>query len=407
MRFKAVVPPRVFGVGPRKDIRLKDCARIELSPDEQVTFLTENGSEYDLARKSWGYYATPSLNRRLKGFGLRAVLARSGDGRFYILAVQAGKEDEFHRYMEAQRQIVVRWLDDDRSLEELAAWAAPAESASTRCLCGSTELEPLFHYDAAPTGEVRFAFSAGASYRRDVLRCARCRHMRSVHAMDAGSLYTQGYVDATYGADGIQKAFERINAIDPTKSDNIGRVARVLEFARAELGDRRKAPTILDVGSGLCVFLHRMKAAGWDGTALDPDPRAAEHARSLGLKAVTGDFMRASELGTFDAITFNKILEHVPYPIEMLARAKALVKPNGFIYVELPDGECSAAEGPGREEFFIDHHHIFSAASTAILAARAGFTLRVLERLREPSTKFTLRAFLLPTTPGADAEEKR
>jgi hypothetical protein len=46
--------------------------------------------------------------------------------------------------------------------------------------------------------------------------------------------------------------------------------------------------------------------------------------------------------------------------------------------------------------FFIDHHHIFSAVSLALLAARAGFNVQVIERLHEPSTKYTLRGFLIP-----------
>jgi hypothetical protein len=62
----------------------------------------------------------------------------------------------------------------------------------------------------------------------------------------------------------------------------------------------------------------------------------------------------------------------------------------------VPDGEAAVHEGPGREEFFIEHHHIFSAVSLALLAARAGFNVQVIERLREPSRKYTLRAFLVP-----------
>jgi hypothetical protein len=60
----------------------------------------------------------------------------------------------------------------------------------------------------------------------------------------------------------------------------------------------------------------------------------------------------------------------------------------------VPDGEAAAADGPGREEFFIEHWHAYSASSLALTAERAGFRLEELERLREPSTKFTLRAFL-------------
>jgi 2-polyprenyl-3-methyl-5-hydroxy-6-metoxy-1,4-benzoquinol methylase len=99
------------------------------------------------------------------------------------------------------------------------------------------------------------------------------------------------------------------------------------------------------------------------------------------------------QLFGFDAITLNKVLEHVEEPVALLRAAAPLLEPRGFVYVEVPDGEAAAAEGPGREEFFIEHHHVFSAASLAVTVARAGLALSALERLREPSTKFTLRAF--------------
>ncbi len=154
---------------------------------------------------------------------------------------------------------------------------------------------------------------------------------------------------------------------------------------------------MLDVGSGLCVFLHGMKAAGWACTALDPDERAAAHARDyVGVAAIAADFLTAGGLGRYDVLTFNKVLEHVKDPAAMLARAATLVNPGGFVYVEVPDGEAASADpdGFGREEFFVEHYHVFSAVSVAMLAARAGFEAVEIERLREPSSKYTLRAFL-------------
>ena len=69
----------------------------------------------------------------------------------------------------------------------------------------------------------------------------------------------------------------------------------------------------------------------------------------------------------------------------------------GLVYVELPDAEGAGADGPEREEFFIEHLHVFSMASLCLLAARAGFQVRSAVRLREPSTKYTLAAFLTAT----------
>lgn len=262
------------------------------------------------------------------------------------------------------------------------------------CPCPGDRFERVHVYDAPPEGEARFPFSAG-SYRRTLDRCASCGHYVSRHGMDTSGLYSGAYVDATYGdLEGIRKSFLRIDGLPEGKSDNAARVRRVLDFAQGHFRALGRAPRILDVGSGLCVFLHRMKAAGWDCTALDPDKRSAEHARiTVGVKALHADFLAGDDFGRFDAIAFNKVLEHVPEPVAMLRKARRFLEAHGFVYIELPDGEGARKESFGREEFFIDHLHVFSAASLALLVERAGFRVAAIEAVREPSTKFTLRAF--------------
>jgi SAM-dependent methyltransferase len=264
-------------------------------------------------------------------------------------------------------------------------------------LCGSA-LASLFEYRTPPKGETRFAFSDTPSYYRLFLRCAACGHCVASHRLDLQALYEKDYVASTYGAEGIRRNFDRINALPPDKSDNIGRVRRVNAWGRA-LAERARAegraPTVLDVGSGLCVFLHRMKEAGWDGTALDPDERFVEHARAVvGVKGVCADFFDAPALGRFDLITLNKVLEHVMDPVAMLAKASDYLRPGGAVYVEVPDGEAAGAEGPGREEFFVEHYHAFSMASVELMVRRAGLMTSGAERLREPSSKFTLSLWL-------------
>lgn len=118
MKFEEHKPPRTFEVGCDKTI-LKDCAHIELAPNEQVTFKTVSGTEYDMVRKSWGYYATPSLNGRLQGFGLRGVLVRNLNAKFYLLLVEKGEEERFQHYLDIEQLTVVCWLDNDKGLEML------------------------------------------------------------------------------------------------------------------------------------------------------------------------------------------------------------------------------------------------------------------------------------------------
>ena len=200
-------------------------------------------------------------------------------------------------------------------------------------------------------------------------------------------------MDDTYRDGGIGEAFARIAALPPERSDNAGRVRRVAEFAGAS---RNGAPTALDVGSGLCVFLHGLAARGWRGTALDPDPAAVAHAReTVGVEAVAGDFMEAQRTGPLRRGALNKVIEHVADPVAMLARAAEHLAPGGVVYCEVPDAPAAALEGPGREEFFIEHLHVFSPASLAMAAARAGLSPARVERLHEPSGKWTIAAFLV------------
>ncbi len=112
-------PPRTFQVGADQQIQMTDCAHIELKPNEQVTFVTESGSEYDVARTEFGYYATPSLNGRLREQGLHAVLTKNKLGRFYVMLVEQDKEDAFEHYLLTQNMEIVCRLDSDEALARL------------------------------------------------------------------------------------------------------------------------------------------------------------------------------------------------------------------------------------------------------------------------------------------------
>lgn len=276
-----------------------------------------------------------------------------------------------------------------------------AEAIATACLCGSTRLRTVHEYRQAPTGETPFKRRAGSLYKRILLRCEVCSHFLSTHGMSMESVYDEEYVTATYGRDGLRAAYDRIIALDPSRSDNVGRVQGVIAFAD-HLLNVDKQRSVLDVGSGLCVFPHAMKARGWRCVALDPDVRAVDHARrTVGVEAICADYMAAQLAERFDVVTFNKVLEHVADPVAMLGRSCLHVRTDGFVYVEVPDGESAWHEGPDREEFFIEHVHVFSMASLMITAARAGLRVIRAERLHEPSGKFTLRAFIVPNGKAA------
>lgn len=264
------------------------------------------------------------------------------------------------------------------------------------CMCEADDRRVVHVYESPPEGETRFEVAA---YRRELLHCETCGHFVTAHDLDLADLYAGEYSDATYGATGLRTSFDRIMALPPGSSDNEGRAARLDAFVAARLQRPIRA---LDVGSGLGVFPARMQRAGWDIVALDPDSGACDHLRDhVGVEAICADFFRFEPLAgrRYDVVTLNKVLEHVEDPVAMLRRVGDVLATDGIVYVELPDGTEAFRDGPGREEFFLEHWHVFSMASVALLAERAGFTVLQIERLREPSDKYTIRAFLTPPVP--------
>lgn len=121
MKFEPKGPPRRFAVGNSVRFDMRDCGNLRLEPDEQVTFVTASGAEYDVAAKDWGFYATPSLNGRLEQFGLRGVLIRNrGTGRYFVLLVERGREPQFDAYCAQENLAVIAWMDNTDALDRLS-----------------------------------------------------------------------------------------------------------------------------------------------------------------------------------------------------------------------------------------------------------------------------------------------
>lgn len=125
VKFEPKNPPREFEVGYDFKGTIRDCGSVWLAADEQVTFRTEDGGEYDLTRKEWGFYATPSLNGRLASFNLRAVLVKNRVDRFFVMLVERGKEDAFDRYVRQEPLKIVAWLDSLEALQALEVAVEP------------------------------------------------------------------------------------------------------------------------------------------------------------------------------------------------------------------------------------------------------------------------------------------
>lgn len=120
MKVNRKDPPRAFNAGHGSKITIHDCGEIALEPDELITFVTEKGAHHDVCRKDFGFYITQSLNKRVRDSGFRAALMRNALGHYYVVLVEAGREDRFEAYLRDENQELVSWMDNDEDLDRLA-----------------------------------------------------------------------------------------------------------------------------------------------------------------------------------------------------------------------------------------------------------------------------------------------
>ena len=104
---------REFFVGLNQNIKIKHVANIYLKSNEQITFISNKFQEYDVVNKSWGHYATSSINKRLMQFNYKTGLIKNTNGRFYITVVNKKKIYSFKNYLKKENIKLISWLDEN------------------------------------------------------------------------------------------------------------------------------------------------------------------------------------------------------------------------------------------------------------------------------------------------------
>ena len=120
-------PERIFLVGKDNNIQIKHAADITLLANEQITFLSSDNREYDIVKKEWGYYASPSINGRLKSFGFRSFLVSNNQNKLYLMCVDSDMMNEFRSYCKDEGQKVVLELTDWNLVSDELGQLLPAK----------------------------------------------------------------------------------------------------------------------------------------------------------------------------------------------------------------------------------------------------------------------------------------
>jgi 2-polyprenyl-3-methyl-5-hydroxy-6-metoxy-1,4-benzoquinol methylase len=98
----------------------------------------------------------------------------------------------------------------------------------------------------------------------------------------------------------------------------------------------------LDVGCSTGMLLRHAKRLGFEGIGVDPSPTLSKIAREhLGNK-VYNCFLHElpeGEIASFDVIALSDVFEHITNPIQFLKTVAIFLKPDGILYVKVPNGQ--------------------------------------------------------------------
>lgn len=144
---------------------------------------------------------------------------------------------------------------------------------------------------------------------------------------------------------------------------------------------------MLDVGCGSGLFLLAMQQQGWRVMGLEPNAAAAQFGRdALHLDVRTGDIF-SLDTAVFDLITFWDVLEHTHSPLAVLQHAHQLLKPGGFLALNVPNWG-SLERRLFRERWIaLDaprHLYHFTPQSLAAMLAVCGFEPERMEASAPP-----------------------
>ena len=132
---------------------------------------------------------------------------------------------------------------------------------------------------------------------------------------------------------------------------------------------------VLDLGCANGGLLGALQRKGFsDLTGVDPSPACAVAARSgYNVQAVAATLYALPDLGLFDVITLSHVLEHLENLQGAVQKLSRMLRPGGFVYIEVPDAgrytECLVAPF---QDFNTEHINHFSHRTLRRLMAGAG-----------------------------------
>jgi 2-polyprenyl-3-methyl-5-hydroxy-6-metoxy-1,4-benzoquinol methylase len=163
---------------------------------------------------------------------------------------------------------------------------------------------------------------------------------------------------------------------------------------------------LLDVGAGPGFLLAAAERRGWTAIGVDPNGWAGAYARDhvgVDVRTTTLDDTEL-ERGTFDAITFMDVIEHLDDPDPVIERAGELLRPGGVIAILTADAGSPVSRALGVRwpeiQRVPEHLVLYTAVGLSALGRRHGLDTLGWHSIGKRSSIATLVADVSPVAPG-------
>ncbi len=244
-------------------------------------------------------------------------------------------------------------------------------------VCGNDTAETLYQaaYSDPPLKQFIVSFYQGradlnllenAIYR--VAKCGRCRFIYQINVLnDEGMAALYGdWVDAETSLEKKQNAGA---GLFRQYAGQMQAVSSLFPILPGQVN-------VLEFGMGWGYWSRMAQAFGFRVSGLELSAERAEYASTLGLEVID----KLPETGRhYHFIYANQVFEHLTDPLETLKQLGARLKPDGVIYLRVPDGrgiEKTLAQSGWSSELDaihpLEHINCFTRGSLCELAARTG-----------------------------------
>ena len=129
--------------------------------------------------------------------------------------------------------------------------------------------------------------------------------------------------------------------------------------------------TIIDVGCGGGSLLTLFKQKGHNVTGIDTSNECVNHLRINGIHCIHGSVFSLKPI-QFDYVTCCHVLEHIIDINEFVTHLKNFMKPDGHMYIEVPDS-TRYTTNPPFQDFNLEHVNHFTHMTLTTLFDIHGF----------------------------------